>query len=109
VKAVAGGGEVLAVEVFLEGVGDAMNHEIEAAEPVFHLREDRLDLVVLRHVALEDERVLERGCQLAGVLFEPLALVGEGDPRPLLRRAAGDGPGEAALVGDSEDYSCLSV
>src|SRR5215213_7341563 len=108
-KALARGGEVLAVEVLLLREGDAVNHEVEAAEAFSDLREYRLYLGILRHVALQDERVRKRGRELARVLFDPLALVGEGDARAFLGGAAGDGPGQAALVGDSEDYSGLSV
>jgi len=78
-----------------------------AAEDVAGLAEDALEVAVGAHVARGDERRADRLRELAHVLLDPLALVGEHEARAALGEAPGDRPRDRAAVGDAEDEPAL--
>ena len=65
--------------------------------------EQASDLGVIGNVALEALRAGQRFDQVLGLQRQPLVLVGEGQARTGRVQLLRDGPGDAALVGDSED------
>ena len=72
-------------------------------------REDAGDVVVRADVARGDERALDRRGELAHVLLDPLALVGERELGAAVGEPLGDRPRDRALVGDAEDEPALAV
>ena len=72
------------------------------------LREDAREVVVGADVALGDERAGDGRGEVADVLLDALALVREGDARPLVGEALRDRPRDRALVRDAEDERLLA-
>ncbi len=107
--ALARGVHELAVELLAQREGHRVHDEVEPAEPFLDRRGERLEVLVLRDVAGQDERVAELRRELPHVLLEPLALVGHGQPRALAVRRLGDAPGDRALVRDPQDEAALPV
>ena len=86
-----------------------VDEDVEAsAERVRNLGEDTGDVVVRAHVALGDERARDARGEVAHVLLDALALVGEGDRRSLVGEPLRDRPGDRALVRDAEDERLLA-
>ena len=94
-----------ASQVVAVGEGDAVHDHVDAAEPVAERLESGCDVVVGAHVTLDQGDVTQRVGQLRDAAPQPLVLVGEGQRCAGLVQHAGDGPGDATLVGDSDyDY-----
>ena len=72
------------------------------------LREDTREVVVGADVALRDERTVDGRGEIADVLLDALALVGERHARPLVGEALRDRPGDRALIRDAEDERLLA-
>ncbi len=72
------------------------------------LGEDTREVVVGADVALGDERTLDGRGEVAHVLLDALALVGERHARPLVGEALRDRPGDRALIRDAEDERLLA-
>ena len=106
--ALARGVHELAVELLAQGEGHRVDHEVEPAQALADGGGERLQVLVLRHVAGQDERVAQLLRQLADVLLEPLPLVGHGEARPLAMGRLGDAPGDRPLVRDPQDEAALS-
>ena len=62
----------------------------------------------LGDVARQHQRVVERRRQLAHVLFEPLARIGQREPRAGRRRRLRDRPRDRPLVGDADDEAVFA-
>src|SRR6185436_5100362 len=71
-------------------------------------RRERVDLLIARHVAGQDHRPVERRGQVADVLFEPLARVGQRQPRARRGRGLRDSPRNRPLVRDADDQAVFS-
>ena len=85
-----------------------MNEDVEtAAERIRRLGEDARDVLVGAHVALGDERALDRRREVPDVLLDALALVGERDGRSLVSEAIRDRPRDRTLIRDAEDERLL--
>ncbi len=85
-----------------------MDEDVEAAaERVGNLGEDARDVVVRADVALGDEGARDAGGEVAHVLLDALALVGERDARTLVGEPLRDRPRDRALVRDAEDERLL--
>ena len=83
-----------------------MQQQMQLAELFADRLEHAGDVVVLGHVARQDERVgAERAGEFLDVFLEPLALVGEGELGACAVPRLRDGPGDGAFVGDAEDNS----
>ena len=68
--------------------------------------EDAGDFLVLRHIARQDERVrAELAGEFRDVFLDAVALIREREFRAFARPRLRDGPGDGALVGDTEDNS----
>jgi hypothetical protein len=81
-----------------------MEHEMQFAKFFAHLVEDACDVVVLGHVAFQDEGVRAEGTgEFLDVFLQAFALIGEGEFGALAGPGLGDGPGDGALVGDAKD------
>ena len=114
---VVGNAERLAAGVhefaFERGLGrerHRMQEQIQLAEFFADGFEDAGDFLVLRHVARQDERVrAKRAGEFLDVFLDAVALVGEREFRALARPRLRDGPGDGALVGDTEYNSEFSV
>ncbi len=86
-----------------------MHEQVEpAAEGLAHLAEDALEVLVGADVARRHERRAHRLRELADVLLDPLALVGERELRALVGEPLRDRPGDRALVGDAEHEPALA-
>ena len=98
-----------ALEVLRCRERDRVDEDVEpAAERVCHLREDPRDVVVGADVALGDERARDALGEVAHVLLDALALVGERDGRPLVGEPLRDRPRDRALVRDAENERLLA-
>ena len=86
----------------------AVHEKIQPAAVAGHGLEHRVDLAVVADVAGQHGDALERRRQLAHVLLEPFAGVGEHDVRALSRGRLGDGPRDRPLVGDTDDQAGLA-
>ncbi len=64
---------------------------------------------VRAHVALRDERAVERRAQLLDGVGDPLTLIGESQARPLLGETLGDRPRDRSAVGNAKDESPLAL
>src|SRR5438105_4464084 len=83
--------------------GGGVQEQVEPAlEQVAHFGEDTLEVVVRTDVTGGDERRADRLGQLAHVLLDPLALVGEGELGAALSETARDRPGDRAAVRNAE-------
>ena len=102
-EAIARGLVEVVLHVLARGEGDGVDERVEASEFLADLGEDRVDLAVDGDVARQQQRVGHRRGQRLDTLLQPLALVGEGEAHPLARERLRDGPGDGALVGDTED------
>ena len=85
-----------------------MHEEVEAAELAIELAPSVGNLLVARHVARQDERVVELRGQLADVLFEPLARIRQREPRAGCGRRLRDRPRNRPLVGDTDDETVFA-
>jgi hypothetical protein len=83
-----------------------VQEQIQPAEFFADGFEDAGDFLVLRHVARQDERVrAKRAGEFLDVFLHAVALVREREFRALARPRLRDGPGNGALVGDTENNS----
>ena len=100
---VAAGLPELAVQVLAPGERDGVDEDVELAagrlaDLLGRGRRSPASLVTSQGNVWRAGR---GGGQLGDVLLEPLALVGEDQPRPGVRKRFRDGPGQGALVGDA--------
>ena len=108
-KGLAAGVDELAFQRFLRRKGHRVQQQMQLAELLADRLEDAGDLLVLGHIAGQDQRVgAERAGQFLDVFLEAFALVGEGELRARLVPGLRDGPGDGAFVGDAEDDSEFS-
>ena len=91
------------VELRLRRERGAVYEEVEPAELPIDRRSQLGDLLVARDVTRQEERLLERGGEIADVLFEPLARIGQRETRAGGSRCLGNRPGNRPLVGDADD------
>src|SRR2546430_14407170 len=88
---------------------DRMDEQIELpAEDLPRLGDDTRDVVVRADVAFGHMRRVDRGRELADAGFDPVALVGEGEPGAAVGQALRDRPRDRPLVGDAEDETSLA-
>ena len=86
----------------------AVHDEIERAELLLDLREDRIDVSVRGHVARQDERgLLESLREIIDVFFEA-ALIGQGEACAASGRGLRDRPRDRPLVGHTNNESELT-
>ena len=87
-----------------------MDEDVEpAAEGLADFAEDTRDVLVRADVALRDERARDGLGEVAHVLLDPLALVGERDLRSLLGEPVRDPPRNRAPVGDPQHERLLAL
>ena len=82
--------------------------EIEAAEFAIERGAEVRDLLIVGDVARQDQRVVERRRELADVLLEPLARIGQRQARAGGRRRLRNRPRDRPLVGDADDEAVLA-
>ena len=83
-----------------------MQEQMQLAEFFADGFEDTGDFLVLGHVARQDERVrAKRAGEFLDVFLDAIALVREREFRALARPRLRDGPGNGALVGNTENNS----
>ena len=106
-KRLAGGPHEGAFQRLFGRKGHGMQHEVQCAAKLFtHLIEHAVDMVVLRHVALGDQRVVTEGLsQLRHVIFEPLALIGECQLRAFFLPRFRNRPRDRSLVGHTKHHA----
>ena len=80
-----------------------MHEEVEPAELALDLREHVRDLRIVGDVARQNQRIGEACGELAHVLLEPFALVGDREPRAGRGRRLRDRPRDRSLVRDADD------
>ncbi len=94
-------------EVVLQRVGgseaDAVDQDMELAVALFELGEDAVDIGVGGDVALEGWAPRKVGDQVLGVGAEAFILIADGEVDSGGVKLLGDGPGDAAFVGEAED------
>ena len=86
----------------------AVHEEIEPAELAVERGGEVRDLLVARHVARQDQRVVELRGELADVFLEPLARIGQREARARPRRRLRDRPRDRPLVGDTNDEAVFA-
>src|SRR5262249_8108138 len=92
-----------AFERLLRREGDRMQEQVQFSELLPHALEHVGDILISCHVAGYQQRVrAERSGEFLDVFLEALALIGEGEPRPGPVPSLRDGPGDGALVSDTE-------
>ena len=95
-------------EVVFQIVGGSKGHGVNegmdlAVVLLADLLEDPGDLLVLGDVALESVRAGQAADHLFGILPKAFVLIGDCDLRAFGVQFLGDGPGDTALVGQTED------
>jgi len=90
-------------------VRDRVHHEVELSPPLADLREDALDVRVLRHVAAKDQLGAQALRERADPLLEDLVQVGEGELGALRAKLPRDAPRDAAVVRETEDDALPAV
>ena len=80
-----------------------MDERVQLAVAFFECGEKAVDLFVFADVAHVGFGAGEREDQIFGFLLQTLVLVGDGELHAGGVKSLGDGPGDRALVGDSED------
>ena len=87
-----------------------MHEQVEpAVECLADLAEDALEVFVGADVAFGDQRRADRLGELADVLLDPLALVGEGQLGASLREPARDRPRDRAAVRNAQNQAALAL
>ena len=87
-----------------------MHEQVEpAVERLAHLAEHTVDIRIGTHVALGHERARNRVGQIAHVLLDAFALVGEREFGTSLGEALRDRPRNRAPVRDAENQTTLSL
>src|SRR4030095_4535802 len=86
-----------------------MHEEVQVTDLLAKAVHQRGDLLVAGDVALEQEGIAERRRQLAQVVPEPLALVGQGEPGALAIRGGGDAPRDRPLARHAHDEAGLAL
>ena len=81
----------------------AVDEDIESAEFLVERSAELGDLIVVRHIARQDEGIVERRRKLANVLLEAGARIREREARPGLRERLRDRPRNRSLVGNAHD------
>ena len=89
------------------GECDAVDEIVEASKFLTGFLEYRLDFLFGGDVALEQEGAFHVLCQPFGPAAEALVLVDDAQPDARLVEGLADGPGDATLVGDTEDQGLL--
>ena len=85
-----------------------VHKEVEATEPAVQRRRQFRNLFVAGDITRQDERVVEFRRELANVLLEALARIGERDPRACGLGRLGDRPGNRPFVSDTNDETVLA-
>ena len=87
----------------------AMHDEIETAKFLVDGRGERGNLIVVGHIARENERILEFLGELADVFLEPLGRIRQREPGALGIERLRNAPGNGSAIGDADDeteFSC---
>ena len=85
-----------------------MDHEVDGAPEAAHLLEDGIDGGAVRHVAMADDRSVELLRQGLHAFFKRIALIGEGEFRPVLARRLGNAPGNGTIIRHAHDQAALA-
>jgi len=104
----AGVGEV-AGEVFLLGVCDGMDEDVQIALSGMPALEDAPDLVVVADVAAFHESGADRSRKRPNSAFDQRSHRAEADLRALLVQRLGDPPGDRVVVGDAKTRAFLPL
>src|SRR5581483_6656481 len=88
---------------FSRSIGHRVHQRVQLTVALAELGEELVNFRIVRDVALEGLRVGKIGDEIAGLLREALVLVSDGQLRAGLLQFLRYSPGDAALVGDSED------
>src|SRR6266513_60484 len=94
-------------QLFRRSKPHAVNQAVQHAVARLQLIEQSRDLIVFRDVAHEPRGARHLGDQVPGFELEPFVLIGNRQPPAGLVQFLGDGPRDAALVGQSEDDRCF--
>ena len=81
----------------------AVDEEIEPAELLVERSAELGDLLVARHIARQDDGIVERRRQLAHVFFEARARIRQREAGARCAERLRDRPGDRSLVGDAHD------
>jgi hypothetical protein len=96
-------------EILRSGEGDGVDEDVElTVEGRADLSEHAREIVVRSHVALGDERGVDRARKVADALLDALALIGERESRTAVGERLRDRPGDGALVRDAHDERALA-
>ena len=106
-KRLARGSHKRPLQRFLRRKGHRVQHQIQfAIELLTHLVEHPIDMIILCHVALGDQRVLAKCIgQLSHVILQPLALIGERQLRALILPRLRNGPRDRSFVGHAKHHT----
>jgi hypothetical protein len=85
-----------------------MNNEIEPAPLFLDRRKDGIHRGGVGDVTMAGDKAFHLRGQRLNPAFERVALIGEGELRPLLVAGARDTPGNRPVVGDAEDQATLA-
>ena len=95
------------VEVAFQFIGqseaDGVDQDIQLAVLFLDGGEERVDVGVVRYIALIRLGAGQLGDHAFGLQTQPLVLVGDEQVRPCFTQFLGNGPGDTALVGHAED------
>ena len=108
-KAFAGGVEEIAFEFVGGSVGHGVHERVQLAVPLFQGGEEAVDFIVFAYVAHVGFGAGQRENEIFGFLLQTLVLVGDGELHAGGVKSLGDGPGDRALVGDSEDDAVTAL
>src|SRR3984957_2583004 len=103
-KSVAAGVDEFAFEVFGVSEGDAVDYALESAVGRFQFVESFGDLLVAGDVAHETFGAREIADEVGRFGGHALVLIGDGQLPAVGVKFLCDGPRDAALVGEAEDY-----
>ncbi len=105
----AGGVRIAALEFVLVGEGDRMDEEVELPPLLLDRREDGVHRGEIFDVAREQDVRADAFGERLHALPQRLALIGEGELRPLVGERLGDSPSDRMIIGDAHDQSALAL
>jgi hypothetical protein len=108
-KVLARGVDEAAGQLVLVGIGDRVDHEIQAAPFLLERGEGRVQRGIVHHVDLDQNVRAQAFRQRLHALAKGLSLVGEGKLCPFGGHRLGDAPGDRAVVGDAHDQPALAL
>ena len=98
--------EIFTAQCFARSEGDAVNQEIEPAKLFTNLSKGFIDFFLFRDVTREQQRAGHGfACQAFDIFFQAIALVSESEICARFVKGLSSGPGDGALICDSEDDS----